>query len=101
MLIPRKAAAAVQELCLAKRGEEVRYECTQEPVLMAATSAEAEVDERDRVLMEYMIPLSEVIVDFSDKLQALTSGLASWDYVEAGEQTLSWHSDCQLLQSRC
>ncbi|PHJ17747.1 gtp-binding protein, partial [Cystoisospora suis] len=84
MVIPRKAAAAVQELCLAKRGEEVRYECMQEPMLFAAASAEAEVDERDRVLMEYTIPLSEVIVDFSDKLQALTSGLASWDYVEAG-----------------
>lgn len=75
----------MQELCLAKRGEEVRYECMQQSALFATTSVGAEVTEQDRVLLEYTIPLSEVIVDFSDKLQALTSGLASWDYVEAGK----------------
>jgi len=38
----------------------------------------------ERVRMQFTIPLSEVIIDFFDKLKQLTSGYASFEYEEAG-----------------
>eukprot|EP00741_Cyanophora_paradoxa_P019497 tig00021127_g18821.t1 len=37
-----------------------------------------------RVLLKYILPLNEILVDFYDELKALTSGYASFDYEEAG-----------------
>ena len=37
-----------------------------------------------RVLMQFYMPLSEVIVDFFDILKSKTSGYASFDYEDAG-----------------
>jgi len=38
----------------------------------------------DRILMTFKLPLTEIVVDFYDKLKSLTSGYASFDYEEAG-----------------
>lgn len=38
----------------------------------------------ERVLLEYEIPLNEVVIDFYDKLKTLTKGYASFDYEPAG-----------------
>jgi len=38
----------------------------------------------ERVLLEYEIPLNEVVTDFYDKLKTLTKGYASFDYEPAG-----------------
>jgi GTP-binding protein LepA len=38
----------------------------------------------NRVLLEYSVPLSEVLVDFSDQLKSRTQGYASMDYALAG-----------------
>lgn len=40
--------------------------------------------DRQRVTLNYMIPLAELIIDFYDKLKSLTKGYASLDY-HAGE----------------
>ena len=43
--------------------------------------ARGEVEEGDaRVLAEYLVPLSEILVDFYDQLKSRTSGYASLDY---------------------
>nr|XP_033802118.1 translation factor GUF1, mitochondrial isoform X2 [Geotrypetes seraphini] len=39
-----------------------------------------------RVLLKYLFPLNEIVVDFYDSLKFLSSGYASFDYEEAGYQ---------------
>uniref|UniRef100_A0A3Q3MB88 GTP binding elongation factor GUF1 n=1 Tax=Mastacembelus armatus TaxID=205130 RepID=A0A3Q3MB88_9TELE len=39
-----------------------------------------------RVMMKYLFPLNEIIVDFYDLLKSLSSGYASFDYENAGYQ---------------
>jgi len=55
------------ELALARRGEYERMEY---------------LDEK-RVLLNYLVPLSEIIVDFYDQLKSRTRGYASMDYAFA------------------
>uniref|UniRef100_A0A8C8DV90 GTP binding elongation factor GUF1 n=1 Tax=Oryzias sinensis TaxID=183150 RepID=A0A8C8DV90_9TELE len=39
-----------------------------------------------RVMMKYLFPLNEIVVDFYDLLKSLSSGYASFDYESAGYQ---------------
>uniref|UniRef100_A0A8D0GBD8 GTP binding elongation factor GUF1 n=1 Tax=Sphenodon punctatus TaxID=8508 RepID=A0A8D0GBD8_SPHPU len=43
------------------------------------------IDEH-RVMLKYLFPLNEIIVDFYDALKSLSSGYASFDYEDAGYQ---------------
>ncbi len=61
---PAEYIGPVMELVTGSRGEFQRMEY---------------LDER-RVLLNYLIPLSEIIVDFYDRLKACTRGYASLDY---------------------
>ncbi|XP_029963395.1 translation factor Guf1, mitochondrial-like [Salarias fasciatus] len=40
-----------------------------------------------RVMMKYLFPLNEIVVDFYDVLKSMSSGYASFDYENAGYQT--------------
>lgn len=37
-----------------------------------------------RSMVQYILPLNEVIIDFHDKLKSITSGYASFDYEDYG-----------------
>ncbi|XP_051514524.1 translation factor Guf1, mitochondrial [Myxocyprinus asiaticus] len=38
----------------------------------------------NRVMMKYVFPLNEIVVDFYDQLKSMSSGYASFDYEDAG-----------------
>ncbi len=62
--LPSEYLGAVLGLCESKRGvqKEIKYLST------------------SRVMIEYEIPLNEIVLDFYDKLKTLTKGYASMDY---------------------
>ncbi len=62
--VPQKYIGAVMELTIKKRGI---YETT-------------EYLDASRVILHFEIPLSEIIIDFYDKLKSVTQGYASLDY---------------------
>ena len=62
--VPQKHIGAVMDLTIKKRGS---YETT-------------EYLDASRVILHYQIPLSEIIIDFYDKLKSVTQGYASLDY---------------------
>lgn len=45
--------------------------------------------DNSRVLLKMVFPLSEIIVDFHDKLKSVSSGFASFDYEDLGFQPSS------------
>ena len=64
---PAEYVGAVMELAVSRRAEYERMEY---------------LDEK-RVLLNYVVPLSEIIVDFYDQLKSRTRGYASMDYTFA------------------
>ena len=63
ILVPEKHVGAVMKLCIEKRGaqKQMRYLGGQ-------------------VALEYELPLSEVVLDFFDRLKSVSRGFASFDY---------------------
>lgn len=63
ILVPEKHVGAVMKLCIEKRGvqKQMRYLGSQ-------------------VSLEYDLPLSEVVLDFFDRLKSVSRGFASFDY---------------------
>lgn len=68
IMVPSDYIGAVMELCQEKRG---RYE-------------NMEYLSKDRVLLTYKLPLSEILYDFFDALKSRTRGYASLDYEISG-----------------
>ena len=62
--VPQKYIGSVMDLVIKKRG---RYQTT-------------EYLDASRVILHFEIPLSEIIIDFYDKLKSVTQGYASLDY---------------------
>ncbi|CAH2300115.1 translation factor GUF1, mitochondrial [Pelobates cultripes] len=44
------------------------------------------IDEH-RIMLKYLFPLNEIVLDFYDSLKSMSSGYASFDYEDAGYQT--------------
>lgn len=61
----------IKTLCREKRGveESIKY-----------------ID-NERMILQYMFPLNEIIMDFHGGLKSVTSGYASFDYEDCGYQT--------------
>lgn len=70
IVVPRDLLPAVRQLCLERRGVE--------------TSVEPLDNAGDRMLLNWELPLAEVIVDFFDRLQAASHGFATFDYEPGG-----------------
>ena len=76
---PARYIGVIMELVTGKRGEYKKIEYLES--FVAKTSADDNASSRDgRVMLEYDMPLSEILVDFHDKLKSGTQGYASMDY---------------------
>jgi GTP-binding protein LepA len=73
-VLPDRYVGAVMELTTARRGSFRRMEYLE-------TGGES-----TRVLLEYRVPLSEILTDYYDQLKSRTQGYASLDYTLAGYQ---------------
>lgn len=74
ILSPETYIGGLMELCQAKRGEYLNTD-----YLSSSDSNKVNVTKR-YVVLQYLIPLSELITDFFDKLKSVSSGFASLDY---------------------
>jgi len=63
IIVPDEYLGAVLELCISKRGVQINLNYT-----------------GTRALVEYKLPLNEVVFDFYDRLKSITKGYASFDY---------------------
>ena len=63
ILVPHEFVGPVMQLCVSKRGVQKRIEYL-----------------ANQVVMEYEIPMAEVVFDFFDRLKSLSRGYASFDY---------------------
>ena len=76
IIAPANYIGPVMELVRGRRGEHTRMEYLQNEASAGTSSP--------RVLMEFNVPLSEVLIDFFDQLKARTQGYASMDYTVSG-----------------
>ncbi|MDC0343075.1 translation elongation factor 4 [Alphaproteobacteria bacterium] len=67
IIVPDEFLGAVLELCTSKRGIQINLN-------YAGT----------RAMIEYKLPLNEVVFDFYDRLKSITKGYASFDYELVG-----------------
>ena len=78
IVVPDRYIGAVMDLVTSRRGDFQKMEYLQ-GIVHGAEGAPAEGE--SRVLLEYKIPLAEILVDFYDQLKSMTQGYASMDYV--------------------
>lgn len=69
ILTPEEFVGNIINLCVEKRGEQIGLHY-----------------HGSRVMMEYKLPLNEVVLDFYDRLKNISRGFASFDYEPAGYQ---------------
>ncbi|MDC2977987.1 translation elongation factor 4 [Pelagibacteraceae bacterium] len=67
IIVPEEFLGSVLELCTAKRGIQINMSYA-----------------GNRPLVEYKLPLNEVVFDFYDRLKSITKGYASFDYEITG-----------------
>lgn len=76
IISPSRFIGGIMELVTLRRGEYVKMEYLQP----AQGDSKSGASQDARVLLEYNMPLSEILVDFHDFLKSATSGYASLDY---------------------
>ncbi len=64
IIVPSKYVGAVMQLCQEKRGIQKNFSYM----------------DQNTASLEYEIPLSEIIMDFHDKIKSISKGFASYDY---------------------
>jgi GTP-binding protein LepA len=72
---------AIMELMHSRRSDFKRMEYIQS---LSGNDADASGNEQARVVMEYTMPLAEMLADFYNQLKSRTKGYASLDYTFAG-----------------
>jgi len=82
---PARYIGAIMELVTTKRGEYKKMEYL-ESITTQDSDTETAANRDARVMLEYDIPLSEILVDFHDKLKSGTQGYASMDYSIIGNR---------------
>ena len=65
---PAEYVGSILELCQEKRGRQISFSN------VAA----------NKIILQYQLPLAEIVTDFHDKLKALSKGYASFDYEPVG-----------------
>jgi translation factor GUF1, mitochondrial len=45
--------------------------------------------DQTRIVLKFALPLTEIVIDFHDRLKSLTSGYASFDYEDMGFEAAS------------
>jgi len=80
VVVPGRYVGPVMELTAARRGSFKRMEYLQGGV---ANPGEGQAPEM-RVVLEYHVPLAEILTDYYDQLKSRTQGYASLDYTLSG-----------------
>ena len=81
IVAPNRHVGAIMELMHCRRSEFRRMEYIQGISAKEGTEAR---EEQTRVVMEYTMPLSEMLADFYNQLKSRTQGYASLDYTFEG-----------------
>ncbi len=84
VITPDRYIGPLMELVTGRRGEFKRMDYLEHGPLEGATGR--------RVLLEYQMPLSEMLLDFYDQLKAHSQGYASMDY------TFSHHAPAKMVR---
>jgi GTP-binding protein LepA len=90
IISPARFIGPIMELVTGRRGEYVKMEYLQPGARSASPGArpqDGQTPNSDaRVMLEYNIPLAEILVDFHDQLKSRTQGYASMDYALTGHR---------------
>ena len=84
VIAPQPHVGAVMETVTARRGEFERMEYLQRGGAQQNGDEGRLNPDQIRVLLEYSIPLAEILTDFYDELKSRTHGYASLDYTLTG-----------------
>ena len=84
IVAPSRAVGAIMELMHARRSEFRRMEYMQGSGSSNGDTATGDADGQNRVVMEYTMPLGEMLADFYNQLKSRTQGYASLDYTFEG-----------------
>ena len=81
IVTPSKHVGTIMELMHSKRSDFKRMEYIQ---AVDGSNSTATESEQSRVMMEYVMPLAEMLADFHNQLKSRTQGYASLDYTFEG-----------------
>ena len=84
LVLPNRFVGAAMELTTSRRGVYRRMEYLQTGASTSEATGDATVVGEARVLLEYHVPLSEILTDYYDQLKSRTQGYASLDYTLTG-----------------
>ena len=84
IVAPSRSVGAVMELMHARRSEFRRMEYIQGVGGKNASDGSSGESDQNRVVMEYTMPLGEMLADFYNQLKSRTQGYASLDYTFEG-----------------